>query len=104
MIHVLSADLNRAAVSSKLAADDRDGRGLARAVDAEKGEQLTLPDVEGEVAHRLHLAEALIQVLNFNNMFHWQSHFLKSGDWLRSTALSAVASGTGWRRVLSLAL
>ena len=65
-----SADAHAAAVPLELTADDVDGGGLARAVHAQKGEQLSLPNLKAQVLHRLHVAEALAELGNFQYVFH----------------------------------
>ena len=80
-VHALAADAHAAAVLGKLAAQNGDGRGLARAVDAEEGKQLARPDVEGQVLHGVYFPKTFIQTFNFNDMFHMLPFYLRrSGD------------------------
>ena len=69
-VQVGAADGNAAAVFGQLAADDVDGGGFARAIDAEEGEQLALFDAEAEVLHRSHFPEAFAEGLDFHDVVH----------------------------------
>ena len=69
-VQVGAADGDAAAVFRQLAADDVDGGGFARAVDAEEGEQLSLLHAEAQVLYRLYLPKALAQVINPDDVMH----------------------------------
>ncbi len=95
-VDALAADRDGAAVLCEQSAQNGNGRGFARTVDAEKGEQLALPDVKGQVADGMDVREALVQVLNFYNVFHlFFSFSRRSGDWRRSASPASETSGTG---------
>ena len=69
-VGVFPADGDAAAVLPELSAEDGDGGGFAGTVDPQKGKQLPRAHMEGQIPHRMHLSEGLVQPLDFDDVFH----------------------------------
>ena len=69
-VRIRAVNFHAAAILGQLAAQDVDGGGFARAVDAEEGEQLSLLHAEAQVLYRLYLPKALAQVINPDDVMH----------------------------------
>ena len=67
-VGILPAYRDGAAVLCQQSAQNGNGRGFARTVDAEKGEQLALPDVKGQVADRMDVPEGFVKMLYINSV------------------------------------
>ena len=57
-VRIRAVNFHAAAILGQLAAQDVDGGGFARAVDAEEGEQLSLLHAEAQVLYRLYLPQS----------------------------------------------
>lgn len=79
-LHVLAEQADGALVVGEQLQHAVDGRGLARAVGAQKAEHLARRDVQAEMVERDHVAVALHQVVDRDDVFHGGSPYLLLDD------------------------
>lgn len=90
MVEIRPADFHLAAVLFEFAADNIDRGGFPGAVDAEEGEEFTLPHAEAQVVHGVQVAEVLLQMFDSNHVVH--GSFLVSKDTLSCFGASPAQS------------